>query len=168
VGGFLARQFLDFLGARAMNLAQVGWQMPEGVRALSNLMTMLFQAAGACKVSAHKSSGWDYLGLRLDGKYWVGVEFSEPEKLWFSTLCRVNPEAAAKLGVGELQEDTSIPGGHQWCREVELQSEPAVFFARSKVSQMRWLEGFLRECLSQARSIEIPDQPPIPEEPEGN
>ncbi len=26
--------------------------------------------------------------------------------------------------------------------------------------------GFLRECLTIARSLETPDQPPIPEEPE--
>ena len=44
----------------------------------------------------------------------------------------------------------------------------SISFARSKVSQMEWLEGFLRECLAKARSIETPDQPPIPEEPEGD
>ena len=31
---------------------------------------------------------------------------------------------------------------------------------------MEWLERFLRDCLAKARSIETPDQPPIPEEPE--
>ncbi len=32
---------------------------------------------------------------------------------------------------------------------------------------MEWLEKFLRECLALARSIETPDQPPIPDEAEG-
>ena len=151
-----------------MNRAQVGWQMPEGVRALSNLITMLFQAAAACNVSATKSSGWDYRGLRLDGKYWVGVNFAQPEKLAFITRCRIDPEKARALPVGELTEESSVPGRYCWGREVELHSESTYFFARSKVSQMRWLEAFLRECLSQTQSIETPDQPPIPEEPEGN
>jgi hypothetical protein len=167
VAGFLARQLLDFLEARSMTLAQVGKYMPEGLRALSNLMNMLFEAAGACKVPVKKGAGWDYIGLNLDGqKYWVGVNFAEPEKLWFGTRSRIDPEAASKLGVGELAEESWIPGRYRWWRGVELDSESVHFFSRSKVSQMQWLEGFLRECLTQARSIETPDQPPIPEEPE--
>lgn len=101
VSGFLVRQFLDFLEARNMTLAQVGKFMPEGLRALSNLMNMLVEAAGACKVAVRKLPGWDHIGLYLDGKkYWVGVNFSEPEKLWFGTRSQIDPEAAAKLGVG--------------------------------------------------------------------
>lgn len=167
VAGFLTQQFIDFLGARSMTLTQVGKYMPEGLRALSNLMNMLFEAASACKVSVKKGAGWDFIGLTLDGlKYWVGVFFDEPEKLWFGTRCRIDPEAAARLGVGEMAEENLVPGRHRWWRAVELDSESIHFFARSKVSQMQWLEGFLRECLAQARSIETPDQPPIPEEPE--
>jgi hypothetical protein len=167
VAGFLARQLLDFLEARGMTLTQVGKYMPEGVRAFSHLMNMLFEAASACKVQVKKVTGWDYMGLNLDGlKYYVGVGFSEPEKLWFGTRCRIDPEAAAKLGVGELTEESWVPGRYRWWRGVELDSEPVHFFSRSKVSQMQWLEGFLRECLAQAHLIETPDQPPIPEEPE--
>ena len=153
-----------------MTLAQVGKYMPEGLRALSNLMNMLFEAAAACKVSVKKQAGWDFIGLTLDGrKYWVGVFFSDPEKLQFATRCRIDPEKAAKLGAGELTEENWVPGRYRWWREVELDSEAIHFFARSKVSQMQWLEDFLRECLAQARLIETPDQPPIPEEPdEGN
>ncbi len=50
-----------------MTLAQVGKYMPEGVRAFSNLMNMLFEAASACKVQVKKAAGWDYGGLKLDG-----------------------------------------------------------------------------------------------------
>jgi hypothetical protein len=153
-----------------MTLAQVGKYMPEGLRALSNLMNMLFEAAAACKVSVKKQAGWDFIGLTLDGrKYWVGVFFSDPEKLQFATRCRIDPEKAAKLGAGELTEENWVPGRYRWWREVELDSESIHFFSRSKVSQMQWLEDFLREYLAQARLIETPDQPPIPEEPdEGN
>jgi hypothetical protein len=153
-----------------MTFAQVGKYMTEGIRALSNLMNMLYEATSACKVPVKKTAGWDYIGLNLNGlKYWVGVNFSEPEKLWFATRCRIDPEGARKLGVGELTEENWVPGRYRWWRGVELDSESIHFFARSKVSQMQWLEGFLRESLAQARSIETADQPPIPEEhAEGN
>jgi len=49
---------------------------------------------------------------------------------------------------------------------LDLDSEVVHFFARSKLSQMQCLEEFLRECLTQARSIETPDQPPIHADPE--
>jgi len=150
-----------------MTLAQVGKYMPEGLRALSNLMNMLFEAAGACKVSVTKRAGWEYAGLNLDGKkYWVGVTFAEPEKLWFGTRTRIDPDAATKLGVGHLEQENWVPGHHRWWSGAELDSEAVHFYSRSKLSQMQWLEGFLRECLDKARSIETPDQPPIPEEPE--
>jgi hypothetical protein len=170
VADFLARQFLEFLRERNMNLAQVGWQMPDGFRALSNLFNMLFEAAAACKVSVKKATGSVptlSIGLKLDGaKYAVGVNSDEPNTLWFGTRCRIDPEAAARLGTGEVLEDNSVPGSYRWWRGVELDSEPVHFFARSKVGQMRWLENFIRECLTMARSIETLDQPPIPDEPE--
>lgn len=167
VAAFLLRQFLAFLEGRGMTLAQVGKYMPEGLRALSNLMNMLVEAAGACQVTAKKAAGWDNIGLTLDGlRYWVGVNFAEPEKLWFGTRGRIDPEAANKLGVGELDEENWIPGRFRWWRGIELDSESAHFFSRSKVSQMQWLESFLQDCLTLARSIETAEQPPPPEEAE--
>lgn len=167
VAGFVARQFLDFLRTRGMTLTQVGKFMPEGLRAFGNLLNMLFEAAAACKVSTKKTAGWDYIGLKLDrGKYWVGIGLAEPEKLWFSTHCRINRESADRLGVGEVGEESWIPGRYTWYRGVQLDSEEVHFFSRTKVSQMEWLEGFLRESMVMARSVETPDQPPIAEEPE--
>lgn len=169
VAVFLARQFLDFLRTRGMTLTQVGKYMPEGLRALGNLLNMLYEAAAACKVSIKKSAEWYCIGLNLGGmKYWVGISFAEPEKLWFGTRCRIDPEAARRLGVGEVTEESWIPGRYRWSLTVELDSEAVHFFSRTKVSQIEWLESFLRDCLAKARSIETPDQPPIPEEPERN
>jgi hypothetical protein len=143
-----------------MTLTQVGKYMPEGLRALSNLMNMLVEAAAACGVQAKKVPGWSDIGLNLDGKkYWVGVVFSDPEYLNFKTMCRIDPDVATKLSDGELSEESWIPGRHRWVRWVDLDSEAVHFFSRSKVSQMQWLEGFLRECLAQARTIITPDQP---------
>jgi hypothetical protein len=166
VAGFLLRQFLSFLEARSMTLAHVGKLMPEGLRAVSNLMNMLLEAAVACKAPVKKSAGWDYLGISLHGtKYWVGVEFSNADKLWFVTYSRIERGAAVKLATGEVYEDTDAVGGYSWGFGVELDSEEIHFYSRSKVSQMQWLEEFLRDCLSKARSIETPNQPPMPDEP---
>ncbi|MBX9585365.1 MAG: hypothetical protein K2X87_34085 [Gemmataceae bacterium] len=166
VPGFLVRQFLDFLEGRGMTLAQVGKYMPEGLRALTNLMNMLVEAAAACRVPPKRAPAWDSLGLKLDGdRYWVGVNFEEPEKLGFGTRGRINRDSAVALGIGELTEEAWVPGQLRWWRGVELDSEPVHFYSRSKISQMRWLEGFLRECLDQARSIEVPDQPPPADDP---
>jgi hypothetical protein len=169
IASFLARQFLDFLEARRMTLAQVGALMPEGVRFLPNLLNMLYEAAAAAKVAVHKSASWENIGANLDGrKYWIGVIYSEPGTLWFGTRCRIDREAARRLGVGEVTEESWVPGGYRWWRGADLNSEPIHFFSRSKVSQYEWLEKFLSECLTQARSIETPDQPPIPDEPEAH
>ena len=150
-----------------MFLTQVDWQMSEGVRALSNLLNMLLEAASGCKVSVKRAVGWGYSGINLEGlKYWVGIIHDDPKKLWFRTRCRIDPDAAARLGVGKLTEEDFAQGGHVWWRSEELYSEETHFFSRSKVGQIRWLENFLQECLKMARSIEIPDQTPIPEKPE--
>jgi hypothetical protein len=165
VAGFLANQFHTFLEARSMTLAQVGRDMPGGLRALSNLLNMLVEAAGACKVAVKKYPEWNSIGLLLDGrKYWVGVNFSEPECLVFNTCCRINLEAATKLGVGEIFQEKWVPDLNRWSRWVDLDSEEIHFYSRSKVRQMEWLEDFLRDCLAKARSIETPDQPPPMEE----
>lgn len=165
---FLVQQFLDFLRARGMTLTQVGKYMPDGLRALGNLLNMLFEAAAACKVSARISADRDSTGIALDGvKYWLGINYAEPEKLWFGTRTRIDPEAAAKLGVGEITQENWVPGRYRWWLGVELDSEGIHFYSRTKVGQMEWVEKFLRDCLAKARAIETPDQPPIPEESEG-
>ena len=167
VAGFLAQQFLDFLGGRSMTLAQVDKFMPEGVRALSNMMNMLAEAAAVCKVPAQRSATWEYFGLNLGSpKSWIGVEFSEPDDIVFATRCKINPDAAAKLGVGEVFEQDGSPGFFRWRRFAGLNTEEVHFFIRTKVRQMQWLETFLRECLAQARSIETVDQQSTPNDPD--
>lgn len=155
VAGFLVRQFLDFLEARRMTLAQVGKFMPEGLLALSNLMNMLVEAATTCNVVAKRTWTKEYIGLNLTGAYWIGIDFSEPDNLIFSTWARIDSEAATRLGIGEVFQQRDAPGGYRWRRKLELDSETVHFYSRSKVGQMECLEGFLEECLAQARSIEV-------------
>jgi hypothetical protein len=51
------------------------------------------------------------------------------------------------------------PDQDVWGVGVELDSKDVQFFSRSKVSQMQWLEAFLRDCIANAWSIELPNQP---------
>lgn len=163
VPGFVVRQYIDFQEERGMTLVHVGKYMPEGLRAASHLMTMLTEAAAACRVPFQKGSGWDALGVTLDrGKYWVGVKCSEPEKLWFGTKARIHTEAGGRLPGWEVLP----PGGEftAW-RGEELDSPAVHFYSRSKVEQMEWLEDFIRVSLELARAVETPDQPPPPDDP---
>ena len=147
-----------------MTLTQVGKFIPEGLRALSNLMNMLFEAAVACKFTPKKKGGWDYMALALeDGKYVVAIDYKEPEKLWFGTKAKIDSKAAAELGEGE-PESAWKQGQFSWWRGIELDSESVHFYSRSKVSQMQWLESFIRESLTMAKSIETRDQPALPDD----
>ncbi len=155
---FLAQQFLDFLEERGMTIERVEHYMPEGIRALSNLMNMLNETAVACNVPVKPTTGWGYVGLILDrGKYYVTLGFEEPGRRWFSTCRKINPEAAAKLGVGEVWEENWVPGHNRWGTSLDLDSEQIHFFYHSKVGQMKLLEDWLQDCLSKASSIENPE-----------
>lgn len=153
-----------------MAFTRVKKYLPEGVRALQNLLNMLFEAAAACKVSAKlwvHWGNWKLIGVKLDkGKYYLYLDFKDGESLCFSTRNKIDPEAAAKLQPGYIWESKWVPGGYQWGQDVVLNSEKVHFFSRSKVRQMQWLEHFMQDCLDKARSIEIPDQPPLTEEEE--
>jgi hypothetical protein len=164
---FLCEQFHHFLKERNMALAQVGWQLSDGARALRSFLVMLQEAAKYCQVPARKSMSVDAVGFVLaDGKYWLGLHLEEPQKLWFGTRCRIDPAAAQELVEGTVENVEWVPGGCRWWRAGELESEEAHFYNRSKVGQIQWLENFLSECLDMAHRIETPDQPPIPDEPE--
>jgi hypothetical protein len=170
---FLCEQFHTFLKERNMALAQVGWQLSEGTRALHSFLVMLQEAAKGCQVTTRRflHSVKDipkHVGFKLDGgKYFLGLDLEDPGKLLFSTRSRIDPEAARQLGEGEVRTDSWAPGQPRWYRAADLDSEDVHFYSRSKVEQIRWLEKFLRECLQMARGIETPDQPPIPPDQPG-
>lgn len=161
---FLCHQFHEFFKERNMAIAQVGWQLSEGARALRSFLVMLQEAAKACHVSAQTSMSLDNIGYVLDkGKYWLGLSLDEPRKLWFGTRCLIDSVAAERLGEGEVESNCDwVPGKHRWWRAGDLESEEVHFYHRSKVGQIQWLEAFLDDCLRMARSIETAEQPPAP------
>lgn len=148
VSKYLADQFLGFLHVRNMIMGQVTWELPGGIRALCTLTDMLYEAASACGLQAQIWGSREYMGVNLEGRrFWWGVSYSRPELLTFSTnYARVDKDAADRLGSGTTYEWGSEPG-FGWRRELSLDSEDVHFFARSKASQLQFLETFLRECL---------------------
>jgi hypothetical protein len=169
VSVYLCEQFHSFLRERNMAITHVGWQLKEGGRALQNFMVMLQETARACQIPEKSYMSVDQVGYTLQGgRYWFGIMLAEPEKLWFATRGRIDPDAARRLGIGSVEPDepgNRVPGGMRWWRAGELESEEVHFYLLSKVKQIQWLEKFLRECLELARQIEIPDSTPDPPEP---
>jgi hypothetical protein len=142
----------------------------QGIRAVCNLLKMLAEAAAACRVDVSELTDMtDNLGLALGrNRYTVTIGISEPATLSFATQCQIDADAAAKLGIGVIEESSLIPGGFRWRRGAKLDSMEVDFFSRTAVGQMFWLEEFLHDCLAKAHSIETRDQPRIPEEAEEN
>jgi hypothetical protein len=164
VSQFVCQQFHDFLKERNMTITQVGWQLTEGAKALRSFLVMLLEAANGCQVTAKRYMDLDENGFILaDGKYWIGLQLQEPQKLWFATRCRIDPVAAGHLeGTVEKGRWSWVDGEYSWWRGADLESEDVHFYHRSKVGQIQWLEKFLRECLDMARRIESPCQLPPP------
>jgi hypothetical protein len=128
---------------------------------------MLCEAAASLKEKMITTKGWGYVGIILeDPKAIVRLDFDKPGELRFLTRCKINFEKAVKLGVGKVWEENWVPGKSRWGTILHLDSEAVHFFDHTKAGQMKLLEDWLKECISKTRSIETPDQPPIPENPE--
>jgi hypothetical protein len=156
VGRFLIEQFIGFLRQRNMVMGQVTWELPAGVRALRSLADMLYEAANGCGIQAQIMGGKNEFGVWLDGKrYWAGVYFDRPEMLQFETYnTAIDKNKAENLAVGAVYEWSTAPG-FGWKREIDLESEDAHFFSRSKPSQLNFLETFMSECIAFVREIEV-------------
>jgi hypothetical protein len=164
VARFLMAQFVGFLRARNMAIEAVNWQMAGGVRALRRLLDMLQEAATAGKLQLQKYTGWDDIGYYVEAKkYWLGINYDDPEYLIFMTNdLRIDTAAAKALQVGKIQEKRWAPGGYVWRRDVNLETEETHFYCRSKASQMQWLEHFLRESIEIGARIAAAEQPVSP------
>jgi hypothetical protein len=169
VSAYLVNQFLGFLGARNMVMGQVTWELAGGARALRTLTDMLYEVASACGLPAQHQGSWDYMGIKMGASlkrpdYYIGIYLDRPEVLVFETGYRkVDAEAAARLGVEGVYEWTTATG-HGWQRKLDLNSEKAAFFVRTKSRQMQLLEEFLRECLDTVKRIEIGGDAGLPDE----
>ncbi len=137
---FLAGQFAGYLEERGMAIQEVTWELERGVKSVWNLVAMIGEAVA--KENPKKSAGWEYAGFYIrDKKAWVGLWWEEPARLYFCTEdLDVKENAPDVVGYGEMDE-----GG--WQIKVDIASEDVHFFARSRSSQLKCIEDFVRRGL---------------------
>lgn len=149
---FLIDQFMGFLGGKNMTMQRINWQLPEGIRSLSNLLQMLAEAISALGHKPGFNFGSCYMGYKIkqEGKYWVGVTFDKPKILLFQTENTTIDKGAAKtLNQGYIRKNGD------WIFEMDLESEEVHFFARSPESQLEAIKEHIRKGIEYAKSIEL-------------
>jgi len=146
---FLTSEFVTFLREQIMTIEHVGWQLPDGIAAMRNLIQMLGVALEAVPIPIYsRRSGWDWIGYYLgsDTGLWVGIRHGSPAVVSLA-FGSATPDRKAfnALGRGEWND-----GRPRFV--LDLSSEAVHFFARSKESQLDLLTGFLRQAYADARS----------------
>jgi hypothetical protein len=171
VSRHLMEELIGFLAARGMVMERIGWELIPGLRAMVNLKAMMAEAATACEVRVQPTVGNEFSCCHLEGKkYWLGFYYTEPRYLYLSTnQVAIDVEKARKLSFGAVSDYKWGPSGFMWQDKLDLESEDVHFFARSRESQLRCLEQFIKRFLDAARTIEVasPDGGSAPEESSG-
>ena len=73
-------------------------------------MNAAWEVTDTCEVSVRRKAKWDHVGLDLEGRdYWVGVYYSEPEKLWFCTNCQIDAYGNRQLANSPTLQLTGSP-----------------------------------------------------------
>jgi hypothetical protein len=147
-----------------MTPAPVSEHVFAGIRSLRSLLLMLLLAAGGCRLKIRSFASDEWIGLVLDEKHRIGLDFAEPECLKFGAFASAEVDKATGRSDEHLVVTGRVSRESEWMRSVDLQSGPDPFLGMSKFDQIRWLEAFLRESLDMARRVESPDQPPAAEE----
>jgi hypothetical protein len=160
---YLANQFLEFLKERGMTIERIGWELTSGVRSLMSLIDMLAKAAEALGLKKGRTAFAEYdpwIGFFLANKrYWAGVTLLTANQVYFNTYTlKVDKAKAESFGLASGLFDSNAPnetlGPTRWQRILDLESEDSHFFARTKESQLRYLEQFLRDFVDTATKIE--------------
>ena len=164
--GFLARQFLDFLRARDMTLTQVGKYHARGAPRLAEHAEHARARRRGLQSLDQKRRGRNRLAYISTDEVLDRRRIRGPGESLVRHTLPDRPRSGGSLGLGRVDEENGYPAATGGGDGVELDSETSISSRARRSSQMQWLEELLRECLTTARSIETPDQPPIPEEPE--
>jgi hypothetical protein len=154
---FLTEQFVDFLKIRNIAMEKAGPALAEGVKSLTNVLRMLDEAiiakSGKAKGYHKFTSDQGSIGYSLDSKkFFVGIDYEEPEVLYFLTLgdFAVKNDAAERAGFGMLVSDKD---GRYWQAELNFYSDDVAFFGLSKDEQRQRLDRFVSECLDATKKI---------------
>jgi hypothetical protein len=150
VSHHLCGEFLSFLRARGMALAQVDWQFAGGVRAMQHMIDMMLEAARSCGVTPTVHPFADSMGIDLfKGRCWIGFWYSEPENIYFECYSDFDAAIAKELGYEVVPSTYSKAVDKIKCAKiVDLSDERVYFFARSKVGQLEHLIGLFKGFLA--------------------
>ena len=155
----LTHQFLELLTERGLAMTQVSWELSAGLKALSNLRVMLAEAAAANGLSATTFANKQWSGIKIGKDYWAGIDFESPTILGVGTLRPLeHPQEAESLGLG-LYDDQA------WT-SIDLESEQVHFFARTRASQLRFLETYLRDSMNLLKPLKLRSGKPATSDPD--
>jgi hypothetical protein len=151
VSHYLAEQYLNFLRDQNMHSAAVGWELPNGIRALRTFLDMLSETITALGWKPRPSMSLEWFGyyLTVTGGhvFWVGTHPQDPGYICFTTEeTPINALRAAELPKGEVSDG-------RWRVWADLTGEETFFFCRSAASQRQWLESYIRECVELALTV---------------
>jgi hypothetical protein len=137
-------------------MVRVTSELAAGLKSLGNIVKMLEEAiCGATGVDSAKFlDDQEYIGFYFDDKrFFVGINYEEPEVLLFETQrpFRLRADAKKRANCGEVKADEI---GLYWEHKLEIYSPKIRFFQQSKDGQLKCLERFLAECLAVTKRIE--------------
>lgn len=150
----IANQFNGLLIERGLKMTQVSWELSAGLKALANLQLLLAEAASSLSLPATTFTNKYWSGIKFgkDKEFWAGIDFESPTILGVGTLRSVaDTDEAEKLGL-------AIYGDEQAWQSVDLESEQVHFFARSRASQLRFLETYLKDAMVLLKKLKLKDQ----------
>ncbi len=138
VGAYLKAEFLDLLKYRGITMETVSWELTEGVRSFRNLVDMIGEALRLRNVSIHQKSGaWDYYGYYIvEKRMFIGFYLNEPAVLVIETDKPIVIPDDYEPELGQIERG-------KWTYSIDLSSEDAHFFSRSRASQLQFLESWV-------------------------
>lgn len=147
VGEYLKNEFLGLLRYRGVTMDPVSWELEEGVRSFRSLVDMLGEALRLNGIQSSRSGAWDWQGYYIDNKhFFVGIYFNEPNVIWINSEVDLDAPMSKEPELGQIDD-------RRWNFKIDLATEQVYFFARSRASQLQFLERWVREAVEYGRSL---------------
>ena len=148
---YLLSQFLDFLREENMSNEKVSWEYASGLKSFLNLLNMIqsvlreLQKEKQLESFTRKGIGQDYAGLYINtnNKFWVGIYYAEPEKLYFEIR-----EDFRKKYEEEVFKELDKSPGREGNPSYIYDFQKEYFLAFSKEEQKKAIYDFIRSSLS--------------------
>jgi len=150
---FLLEQLLGFLKEENMSNERVSWEYVNGIRSFLNLMSMIqsvlkeLNREECIGLIGKPSFGTSYAGFYInDQDFWVGVFFSDPEKLYFTVESGFREKYKEDVFSELIKTPSNTPS-----YIYDLQKE--YFLAFSKEAQKKAIYEFIRNSLSNLQNL---------------